>query len=155
MKGKGAAVVLLHGFLENATMWNSVADSLSKNNRVVCIDLLGHGQTACLGYVHTMESMAEAVAAVLTHLKIRKSVFIGHSLGGYVSLAFAEKNPDNVKGLCLMNSTTRADNANRVELRNRAIEAVKTDYKSLVRLSVLNLLMEKKKIFQTIQARFF
>lgn len=146
IKGKGAAVVLLHGFLENATMWNSVADSLSKNNRVVCIDLLGHGQTACLGYVHTMEIMAEAVAAVLTHLKIRKSVFIGHSLGGYVALAFAEKNPDNVKGLCLMNSTTRADDSNRVDLRTRAIEAVKTDYKNLVRLSVLNLFRPKNRI---------
>ena len=145
-KGKGTAVVLLHGFLENSTMWNSVADSLSKNNRVVCIDLLGHGQTACLGYVHTMEIMAEAVAAVLTHLKIRKSVFIGHSMGGYVALAFAEKNPDNVKGLCLMNSTTRADNANRVDLRTRAIEAVKTEYKNLVRLSVLNLFRPKNRI---------
>lgn len=144
-KGKGATVVLLHGFLENSTMWNSVADSLSKNNRIVCVDLLGHGQTECLGYVHTMEMMAEAVAAVLTHLKIRKSVFVGHSLGGYVALAFAEKNPDNVKGLCLMNSTTRADDATRVDLRTRAIEAVKTNYKNLVRMSITNLFRPKNR----------
>ena len=146
IKGKGAAVVLLHGFLENATMWNSVSDSLSKNNRVVCVDLLGHGQTECLGYVHSMEVMAEAVAAVLTHLKIRKAVFVGHSLGGYVALAFAEKNPDNVKGLCLMNSTTRADDANRVALRTRAIEAVKTNYKDLVRMSIANLFRPKNRV---------
>ena len=145
VQGKGASVVLLHGFLENSTMWNSLAASLSKNNRIICIDLLGHGQTECLGYVHTMETMAEAVNAVLTHLKIRKSIFVGHSLGGYVALAFAEKNPDNVKGLCLMNSTTRADDANRVGLRTRAIEAVKTDYKSLVRLSIANLFRPKNR----------
>ena len=145
-KGKGATIVLLHGFLENATMWNSVADSLFKNNRIVCIDLLGHGQTECLGYVHTMELMADVVEAVLNHLKIRKSIFVGHSLGGYVALAFAEKNPDNVKGLCLMNSTTRADDANRIDLRNRAVEAVKTDYKNLVRLSIANLFRPKNRI---------
>lgn len=145
-QGKGSAIVLLHGFLENSTMWNSVAASLCKNNRVVCIDLLGHGQTECLRYVHTMEIMAAAVEAVLMHLKIRKSIFVGHSLGGYVALAFAEKNPDSIKGLCLMNSTTRADDANRVDLRSRAIEAVKTEYKNLVRLSIVNLFRPKNRI---------
>jgi len=143
--GKGSSVVLLHGFLENSTMWSSVVDSLSKNNRVVCVDLLGHGKTECFGYVHSMEVMAEAVAAVLSHLKIRKSVFVGHSLGGYVALAFAENNPDNIKGLCLMNSTTRADDSARVALRVRAIEAVKTDYKNLVKLSIANLFRPKNR----------
>jgi pimeloyl-ACP methyl ester carboxylesterase len=146
-KGKGSAVVLLHGFLENSTMWNSITDSLSKNNRVVCIDLLGHGQTECLGYVHTMEMMAESVEAVLSHLKVRKSIFIGHSLGGYVALAFAEKNPDNIKGLCLMNSTARADDAPRIQLRNRAVEAVKTNYTNLVKMSITNLFRPKNRTF--------
>jgi pimeloyl-ACP methyl ester carboxylesterase len=145
-KGKGTAVVLLHGFLENATMWNSITAVLSKKNRVVCIDLLGNGKTECLGYVHTMELMAEAVAAVLTHLKIKKSVFVGHSLGGYVALAFAEKNPDTIKGLCLMNATTRADDAARIALRNRAIAAVKKEYKNLIRLSIENLFSPKNSI---------
>ncbi len=145
VEGKGNAVVLLHGFLENSTMWNAVVEVLSKNNKVICIDLLGHGKTECLGYIHTMELMAEAVEAVLQHLKIRRAVFVGHSLGGYVALAFAEKNPDNVKGLCLMNSTTRADDEVRVDLRNRAIEAVKTNYKSLVRMSITNLFRPKNR----------
>ena len=140
--GKGAAVVLLHGFLENATMWSAIVSEISKRNRVICIDLLGHGQTACLGYVHTMELMAETVEAVLKKLRIRRAVFIGHSLGGYVALALAEKNPKKVKGLCLMNSTARADDAIRVELRNRAIKAVRTNYKNLVRMSISNLFKE-------------
>ena len=143
--GKGSTVVLLHGFLENATMWDAVSEVLSKSNRVVSIDLLGHGQTECLGYVHTMEMMAEAVAAVLKHLRIRKSVFIGHSMGGYVALAYAEKYPDNVKGLCLMNSTAKADSNERVALRAKAIEAVKTQYKSLVRLSMVHLFRPKNR----------
>ena len=146
VEGKGAAIVLLHGFLENSTMWKPVVECLSKTNRVICIDLLGHGKTECLGYVHTMELMAETIAAVLHHLKVRKSIFVGHSLGGYVALAFAEKNPDNMKGLCLMNSTTRADDAIRIDLRNRAIEAVKTNYKGLVRMSIVNLFRPKNRL---------
>ena len=101
-EGKGNTIVLLHGFLENALIWEPFISTLSKQNRVICIDLLGHGKTGCLGYVHTMELMAEAVEAVLIHLKIKQSTFIGHSMGGYVSLAFAEKNPDAIKGLCFM-----------------------------------------------------
>jgi pimeloyl-ACP methyl ester carboxylesterase len=108
-EGKGSAVVLLHGFLENSSMWLPFIPELLKNNRVICIDLLGHGNTECLGYVHTMELMADAVEAVLNHIKIRRCFLIGHSMGGYVALAFAEKNPNALKGLCLMNSTANED----------------------------------------------
>ena len=144
-QGKGSAIVLLHGFLENSSMWNDFASEISKNHRVICIDLLGHGQTECLGYVHTMEDMSDAVVAVLNHLKIRRSIFIGHSMGGYVALAFAEHFPDNVKGLCLLNSTTRADSEERKHLRSRAILAAKREYKSLVRMSIANLFRPKNR----------
>lgn len=90
--GKGTAVVLLHGFLENQTMWDDTVAVLSKKYRVITIDLLGHGLTENLGYIHTMEQMAEAVREVLVHLKVRKSFFVGHSMGGYVALAFAVRN---------------------------------------------------------------
>jgi pimeloyl-ACP methyl ester carboxylesterase len=66
-------------------------------NRVITIDLLGHGETECLGYVHSMEDNAEAVQAVLAELRIRKAILVG-SMGGYVALAFAELYPDFVKG---------------------------------------------------------
>ena len=82
--GKGSVVVLLHGFLENSTMWNAIIPEISKTNRVLAIDLLGHGKTECLGYVHSMETMADAVFEVLKSLRIRKITLIGHSMGGYV-----------------------------------------------------------------------
>ena len=69
--GKGKAIVLLHGFLENSTMWNDFINEWSRQNRIITIDLLGHGKSECLGYVHSMELMAEAVAEVLSHLKIK------------------------------------------------------------------------------------
>ncbi|WP_438966182.1 alpha/beta fold hydrolase [Flavobacterium sp.] len=143
--GKGTTVVLLHGFLENSTMWNSHIEALSKGNRVVCIDLLGHGQTDSLGYVHSMEDQADVVYHVLHELKIRKAILIGHSMGGYVALAFAELYPEMMKGLVLMNSTSRADSEERKTNRDRAIKAVKQNYTSFIRMSIANLFSEENR----------
>jgi len=144
-QGKGTAVILLHGFLENSTMWNYLAPVLAKKNRVICIDLLGHGQTDCLGYIHSMEDMADAVHQVISELKIRKAVFVGHSMGGYVALAVAELYPEFMKGLVLLNSTSRADNDERIANRNRAIKAVKQNYVAAVRMSIANLFSEENR----------
>ncbi len=144
-QGKGTAIVLLHGFLENSTMWATFLPHLLKRNRVITIDLLGHGQTECLGYVHTMELMAEVVEVVLNHVKVRKVVLVGHSMGGYVALALAKIFPDAIKGLVLLNSTTHADNDERKMLRTRAIKAVHTNYSNLVRMSISNLFRPKSR----------
>jgi pimeloyl-ACP methyl ester carboxylesterase len=141
-QGKGTAVVLLHGFLENQSMWNTVLPELLKKNRLITIDLLGHGVTECLGYVHTMEDQADVVHHVLNELKIRKAVLIGHSMGGYVALAFAELYPDTVKGIVLVNSTSRADTDERKRNRDRAIVAVKQNYSAFIRMSIANLFCE-------------
>jgi pimeloyl-ACP methyl ester carboxylesterase len=140
--GKGTAVVLLHGFLENKTMWDKYISALSKNHRVISIDLLGHGETECLGYVHTMEDQADMIFAVLISLRIRKIVLVGHSMGGYVALAFAELYPDYVKGLFLLNSSSRADSDERKINRDRAIKAVKQNHTNFVRISIINLFSE-------------
>ena len=137
--GKGNAVVLLHGFLENQTMWQDLVPELRQKNRIITIDLLGHGETECLGYVHSMEDNAEAVQAVLTKLRIRKAVFVGHSMGGYVALAYAELYPESMRALVLLNSTSNADSEERKANRDRAIKAVKKDYTTFIRLSIANL----------------
>jgi pimeloyl-ACP methyl ester carboxylesterase len=144
--GKGTAIVLLHGFLENSSMWNSLIEILSKNNRVICIDLLGHGNSECLGYVHSMELMAETVEAVLKQLRIRKPIVIGHSMGGYVALAYAEKNLKNIKGFCLMNSTSLADDEERKQLRTRANTFAQNNLKNMVQMSFTNLFSEESRI---------
>ncbi len=141
-QGKGKAVVLLHGFLENQSMWKAFIPELVKKHRIITIDLLGHGETECLGYVHTMEDQADMVHHVLHDLKIRKAVLIGHSMGGYVALAFAELYPDNVKGIVLQNSTSRADSDERKANRDRAIIAVKQNYSAFIRMSIANLFSE-------------
>jgi pimeloyl-ACP methyl ester carboxylesterase len=148
VSGSGNALVLLHGFLETSTMWKPYADIFSKTHKVITIDLLGHGKTPCLGYIHSMEEMAETVFAVLTALRLRKIHMAGHSMGGYVALAFAELYPDYIKGLCLINSTARADSAERKMNRDRAINAVKYNHKQFIRLAITNLFRPKnRKIF--------
>jgi len=143
--GKGTTLVLLHGFLENSTMWNPHVEELAKRNRVVCVDLLGHGQTNCLGYVHSMEDQADMVHHVLHELKIRKAILVGHSMGGYIALAFAELYPEMMKGLVLMNSTSRADSDERKTNRDRAILAVKQNYTTFIRMSIANLFSENNR----------
>lgn len=143
--GKGTAVVLIHGFLENSTMWQNITPELSKKNRIITIDLLGHGKSDCLGYVHSMELFAESIEVVLKHLRIRKCILIGHSLGGYIALAFAEKHPQKIKGLCLMNSTSNEDDNARKKLRKRANKMIQTNFSNLVKMSFSNLFGPKSK----------
>ena len=142
-QGKGRAVVLLHGFLENLNMWREIAKELSKKNRVISIDLLGHGKTENLGYIHTMEEQAKMVKFVLNNLNLRKYILIGHSMGGYTSLALAELYPESVKGICLMNSSALPDSEERKANRDRAIEAVKYKSEIFVKMAIPNLFFEK------------
>ena len=117
-------------------MWNEIIDALPKKYRCITIDLPGHGESENLAYVHSMEEMAELVKALLDHLKIRRAILVGHSMGGYVALALADSYPDMLKAMVLMNSTARADSEERKLNRDRAISLVKRNPKSYVRNSI-------------------
>lgn len=134
-------------------MWEAVIPEIQKKNRVVTVDLLGHGDSQCMGYQHTMEDNAAVVHAVLSQLHIRKAIFIGHSMGGYVALAFADLFPEMVKGIVMLHSTARADSEERKVNRNRAIKVVKQNYISFVNLSIANLFSEdnRERLFLEIE----
>ncbi|WP_053976394.1 alpha/beta fold hydrolase [Mangrovimonas xylaniphaga] len=142
VSGEGKPVVLLHGFLENSKMWQHLTKTLNATCKVIAIDLLGHGETECLGYIHTMEDMAEMVCVVLDHLGVSEATVIGHSMGGYVALALAELYPDKISALCLLNSTAEADSEERQLNRDRAVKAVKQNYKAFVSMAIANLFAE-------------
>ncbi len=143
--GKGRSIVFLHGFLENSTMWKETVALFSNQYRCISIDLLGHGDTECLGYIHTMEDMAYAVKAVLDHLEESSVILVGHSMGGYVALACAELFPDLVRGLVLLNSTSFPDSEERKLNRSRAINVVKKNPNAYTSLAISNLFAEKNR----------
>lgn len=144
-KGKGSTLIFLHGFLENLMMWEPYFDTFSQKHRVIAIDLLGHGNSECMGYIHTMEDMADTVFALISELKLRKVTLLGHSMGGYVALAFAELYPDHVKGLALIASTSRADSPDRKINRDRAIELIKKNSNTFINIAISNLFGEKER----------
>jgi len=126
--GSGNPLILLHGYAESVKIWQDYKESLSKKFRTIMIDLPGHGQSSMFDEVHTMELMADCVKAVLDHLNLSAVVMVGHSMGGYASLAFARKYSRMLKGLGLFHSTSLADTDETKEMRERSVEAISQDH---------------------------
>lgn len=131
-EGRGPVLVLLHGFLESMDIWQSFSEKLSEKYRVILIDLPGHGQSQMLADVHSMELMADAVNAILDHLDIEHCVMIGHSMGGYVALSFAEKYMNKLTGMGIFHSHALADTTEAKINRGRAIQVVKENHKDFI-----------------------
>jgi pimeloyl-ACP methyl ester carboxylesterase len=141
--GRGRVIVLLHGFPESLEIWDEFSVKLSKHFRVIAIDLPGHGETPCIGYVHSMDLMAQCVKQVMDSLGLRKYIVVGHSMGGYAALAFAELFHDNLSGLCLFHSTSMPDSPEKKKDRDRGIALVKKDAKHYVNELIANLFAEE------------
>ncbi|MFK5981868.1 MAG: alpha/beta hydrolase [Flavobacteriaceae bacterium] len=153
--GKGPALVLLHGFLLSPTIWTEIIPNLTKKNQVIIIDLPGHGKSESIAETHSMELMAEVVNSILEENNIEKANFIGHSMGGYISLAFIEKYPAKIKTLVLLNSSSEADSEERKINRNRAIEVIQTHKEVFIKMGIAALFKEdKQKEFQHLIEKF-
>jgi pimeloyl-ACP methyl ester carboxylesterase len=131
-KGAGLPVMLIHGYLETSEIWESFGERLSKEFRVITIDLPGHGRSDLLSDSQTMELMAGVVKEVLDSAGLRKVVVAGHSLGGYVTLAFLEHYPEYLSGYCLFHSHPLPDTEQAAEKRKREIAAVLGGKKELM-----------------------
>jgi pimeloyl-ACP methyl ester carboxylesterase len=142
-QGKGRAVILLHGFLGSHQSWELTIHDLAKSYRVIAIDLPGHGGTDNFGYVHTMHMMAKCVKAVLDELNLKRVVLIGHSMGGYVTLAFADYFPDYLRGFCLFHSTAYEDAPEKKKDRTRSVRIVKSNHHLYTREVIRNLFATK------------
>jgi len=119
-RGKGKALVFLHGFGEDSLIWDEFTQVFSKN-KIIRIDFPGFGKSEPIENV-SIEYMADAVKAVLNELKIKSCILIGHSMGGYVGLAFAKKHESMLKGLGLFHSHPFADTE---EKRKNRLKSVK------------------------------
>jgi pimeloyl-ACP methyl ester carboxylesterase len=131
-EGSGTPVVLVHGYLETGDTWSKFAAKLSEKYRVINIDLPGHGLSDIYSDVHTMEFLAESINGLLNTIGISKAFMIGHSLGGYITLAFLDLFPARLSGYCLFHSHPFADTAETIIKRDNEILLAMSGKKYLI-----------------------
>lgn len=144
--GAGRPIVLLHGYLEAGEVWQPLTDMLSGDFRIIVIDLPGHGDSGVKGETHTMEFLARAVREVLSDAGQSRVLMAGHSLGGYVVLAFAEMFPELLAGYVLFASHPHADTPEAVEKRNREIAVVKAGKKNIMYPANISMMFAEKNL---------
>jgi 3-oxoadipate enol-lactonase len=107
--GEGPAVVLLHGYPFNRSMWHEQVEILKDNYRVITPDLRGLGESSVTERTATMDEMAEDVAALMDQLQVKRVVLGGLSMGGYVAFAFYRRFPTLVRALVLADTRPQSD----------------------------------------------
>jgi len=122
--GSGEPVLLLHGFAEDGVVWEKVAEGLSRNCRLLIPDLPGSGRST-LSEVTTMESMAAVVKRLLDREGVERCILIGHSMGGYIALAFSELYPERLRAFGLFHSTAYADSEEKKAGRLKSIAFIR------------------------------
>lgn len=134
-------VVFLHGFGEDNRIWTAQVNWLKKDHPVLAPDLPGSGQNpALLPGTPSIEAMADYVKNLLDEQGITKAILIGHSMGGYIALAFAAKYPEQLSAIGLFHSTTYADNEEKIAARRKGINFIrKNGAAAFLRQSIPNL----------------
>lgn len=143
IEGDGSVVVLLHGFLEDHSIWNAFSEKFSSKFKVITIDLPGFGKSSVFNDIHSMQFMANAVYYVLIEENIDQCVMVGHSMGGYVTLAFADLYPKKVRGIALFHSQAVADDEEGKKNRDRTINIVRQDRLGYINSFIPSLFAEK------------
>jgi len=124
VEGNGEALLFLHGYLESSDVWDGFSKRFQGEYKVICMDIPGHGRSGVLGEIHEISEMARVVKRVLDEEMIEKVTLFGHSLGGYVVMAFVHQFPELTRGYVLFHSTCFADNEEKKMSRDREISLV-------------------------------
>jgi 3-oxoadipate enol-lactonase len=119
-RGKGTPLVLLHGYPLDHHLWDDVAPLLEDTFDLILPDLRGFGESTTVDSAFTVDDYASDIAGLLDQLGIQKTAIVGHSMGGYVALAFARLYPERVSGLGLVSSQVLADPPDRKEGRYKS-----------------------------------
>jgi pimeloyl-ACP methyl ester carboxylesterase len=139
-EGQGSPVVLIHGFSEDGGIWDQLTGPLKNSCRLLIPDLPGSGRSSLLPGTPSIEALAEVIRLLLDREKIGKCILIGHSMGGYITLAFAEKYPERVRAFGLFHSTAYADSEEKKATRRRCIDFIhKNGAEAFIRQSTASL----------------
>jgi pimeloyl-ACP methyl ester carboxylesterase len=126
--GNGSPVVLVHGFGEDSSVWDRITEQLSINNLLIIPDIPGSGKSEMLAINNvSISDYADCIKAILENESVPSCTFIGHSMGGYITLAFAEKYQSMLNGFGLFHSSAFADDEEKKNARRKAIEFIKTN----------------------------
>jgi len=123
IQGKGTTVVLLHGFCEDASMWDEIIAEGIKGIRVITIDLPGFGKSP-ITKSFSIKAFGKKIIALLKELEVAEYFLFGHSMGGYIALSMVEKNPSGILGLGLIHSHPYADSETGKNNRQKAIDFI-------------------------------
>jgi pimeloyl-ACP methyl ester carboxylesterase len=121
LRGKGKPVMLLHGFTEDRRIWDPVITGIEDKYNWILPDLPGSGQSERNSGLTALSDFSEIIPAIMEQEKIPQLVLIGHSMGGYISLAFAQNHPEKISGLGLFHSSAYADSSEKKESRDKNI----------------------------------
>ena len=132
IEGEGYPLVFIHGYLEYKEIWENFTKHFLNKYKIITIDLPGHGGTEVFRSVHTMKEMAQLVKFVMAENHIFKASLIGHSMGGYVTLALVDYFPEVVDAFVLFSSSTLNDSREKRALRDKEIDLVKSGKKDLI-----------------------
>jgi pimeloyl-ACP methyl ester carboxylesterase len=135
--GQGMPVVMLHGFPFEHTIWNAQRAALSNSYRVITPDLRGHGQSPYSTGTYTMDLLAGDVIALLDRLGIDRAVWVGHSMGGYITMAALRSAPERISGAAFVTTHPRADTPSRQLQRRESADVVMQQGPSTVAMSML------------------
>ncbi|RJE87809.1 alpha/beta hydrolase [Paenibacillus sp. 1011MAR3C5] len=123
--GLDTALVLLHGYCGSSAYWEKIVDELAASIRVVAPDARGHGRSSAPeDEIYGMELFADDLAGLLDSLSIRRAIVLGHSLGGYIALAFAERYADRLSAFGLVHSTPLPDSEAARANRDKAVASL-------------------------------
>lgn len=127
--GSGQALVLVHGFCEDHRIWQTIVPQLAGKHRVITVDMPGFGKSELdeEQEINTLEQMADRLQETLKKEGVEKCALIGHSMGGYLTLAFAEKYPEMLNGIGLFHSTAYADDDEKKANRLKQADFVKNN----------------------------
>ncbi|MEA3502439.1 MAG: alpha/beta hydrolase [Actinomycetota bacterium] len=141
-RGSGSVALFVHGFPLDSSMWLEQLDSLSDVRRCVAPDLRGFGRSVpSVCPVHSMDDHASDLAKLLDALGVEKVDLIGLSMGGYISLAFAERYPERLRTLALVDTKSTADSEDARAGRGAAAERVAAEGRSGLATDMIGVLV--------------
>ena len=145
--GSGKPIILLHGFGEDGEIWNNQIEFLQRHYLLIVPDLPGSGKSEILtANTVSVDDYADVIKAILTEEKITNCCILGHSMGGYITLAFAEKYPETLNSFGLLHSSAYADSDAKIATRKKAIEFINQNgSQAFLKTSTPNLFFDKEK----------